>query len=1067
MAEALIAELDQVPTVDSDKIRTIALVNAEANTVRGILSTVLREQMRTNRSLSVDVEPLTNSLIVTGDDETFAMIEEWAQKLDSDAATAIREPVIREILNANPWEIVSVLNQTFMPKGPGRRMQAGKEITFQIIAGNNLVIQAPAEKMDKILAMIDQLDELTAEKLEIRKYELPGIGEKIQQFARQVQDAYNQQLGAQQARERRISISAYPEVDTLVVTALPTQFTDIEAMMEEFKDLFQGETLVTEFLELEYLNAQQVAPQLTRMVANRVQRVQKRGSRSTQDFSIEADPRTNRLIVTAPEKIMPDVKEVLVMLDVEPEEQYEQVRTIELANADGGQVASVINQLFVATANERRRTDQSQLPIRVVYEPITNALLVSAADEDFERIREKAIEIDERSIVQRTDPVLIKIEYADPGQVSQIINQTLGETGLKWGTRRNTQREVNTQVVGQSLLVQAPAEKMQDVKDLIATIDQPESDTTPVVITLANADPRTMQGMIQSMFAGGRGKRTGDIQISAFDDKIVIKAPAKQLETIQEIVATVDADVDDDLEILTFKLDVLNATDIARQVSMALGVMGNRKRGGLQPGAFAEPTTNTLIALVPKDKVAYITALVKGIDIPRDITTPERYELKNARAASIAENVAAMLEAKAAERGGSRGRGEVPISVTPDERTNTLLVYAAQEYHELAAELIAMLDVEKDTGEIIHIIPLETADATELADTLNQIMSGSDGVSFSRRSRWGGRGGSSSAVGEKVNIVADASSNSLILKGLPQDVADVESLIDELEGRGGSIPELKIVTLAHANADDVKDALQTIFPTTRGATDAVTVTVDDYGARLIITASRRKMRLVEGYIEQLDQQPEGSIFGTGNRSMYFLDVYRGDAFDLAWDISAQLPDNGPTVDADWYGEYIKVIATPEERDQIEGLLRQLEARVKEEIKVTMLKPKDIRRIRPYLEAQFPKTTFMEETLIEAPEDTLIIDVWPEGQEPPVKRRKSEKERESASRVDIRPVVLDEETLADLRRMSADEVVAGEAAAGTTAEESARRRRFRHGAQAPPSRSENPPRWPDHHHGDIQ
>ncbi|MBN2446279.1 MAG: hypothetical protein JXO22_06120, partial [Phycisphaerae bacterium] len=328
----------------------------------------------------------------------------------------------------------------------------------------------------------------------------------------------------------------------------------------------------------------------------------------------------------------------------------------------------------------------------------------------------------------------------------------------------------------------------------------------------------------------------------------------------------------------------------------------------------------------------------------------------------------------------------------------------------------------EETGEIVHIITLEQANAQELADTLSQIVSGSSGSGGFNPWRRGGRGGygGSTGSGTQVTIIADAGSNSLVLKGLPRDVADVESLIDELESKGSSIPELQIFRLEYATAYDVEEILQNNFPTTRGSTDTVTVSSDEFGNRLIVTASRRKMRQVEAFIQQLDTAPpEDESFAALPRGqqLYFVDIYRGDAWDIAWDVSMMLPDNGPTVEADVFGEYIKVICRPSEKDQIVELIRQFEARAKEEKTVVIRKLKgNAGQMMSAIQAQYPENTIEEGEVPDFPIDNMIIDVWPEGQEPPVYRRKQQTRDEGRQtrRNDVLPIMLDDEALGAMR-----------------------------------------------------
>ncbi len=801
------------------KLETIPLEYGDANAVYNALNNVLREKIRAGK-LQLGVEGMTNSLIVLAAEDELAEIREWVATFDLAVKDTHIEPQIYLLKNANPWEVLNVLNQTFVQKRRGGRVQPGKEIKFAIVGGRSLVVQAPAEKMDEIGNLIAKLDEIGAHKAQIRTYELTGMGTRLNDLARQLQNAVNTQM---EAREQRISITAYPPADALIVTAREEQFEMVEQMMDQFKPLMEVAKAKTEFFELVYVDAPQIVGTVQNLVQTRI-RTGGRSSRGTQEFSVTADPRTNRLIVFAPESIMPDVRTVIAELD---------------------------------------------------------------------------IEVDEDNVVT------IELQYADPWETRNMINDVFGNRGRRRG---------------------------------------------------------------QSSFE--------EVYVTVNNNVLVVKAPPRKLKQITDLIAQVDAEDKGALQVKTYDLKVLNATQVAAQVQMYLrSAMGNVKRGGMQPGAFGEPTTNTLVVISPPQHLPFIDLLVSELESKEGKTSePRSYVLKYARAEQIVQPVDAMLKAKIAEREGNVRKASIQTVVSADPAGNRLFIFAPEEYQELAAELIRMLDEDVETGEIVHIIPLEQADATQLAqtlrDTVQQFVGGPRG-----------RGGAP----EKVRITADAGSNSLIIAGLPKDVAEVEELIKELEINSEQVPELQIFQLEYATTMEVADALNGVFGAAGGGrrggrggspADRVTITEDDYYNRLIVTANKRLMRQVEAFIAQLDEQPEEGVeFGlSGGRQLYFIDVYRGDAYDIVWEVTDLLPPEergGPIIRSDLFGEYITVKCRPSEFAAIENLIRQFERRARVETVIVQRRVDDIDRLLEYLtlreldvEVDRPSGILRRETIVE-------------------------------------------------------------------------------------------------------
>ena len=857
MAEALVAQLDQEPTTES-QLRTIALENADANTVLGVLNNIFREKIRA-KTLQVSVEPLTNSLIVGGTTEDFEDIKKWSEELDTRAGDVAGLLRIYDLDNANPWEVFNVLNQTFVQTGWGRKQPPSKQIKLSIVAGRSLVVQAPPEKMKEIEDLIGELDAIGSNTAEIRTYELPGVGNRLNDLARQIRDGFNATV---EARERRISVAPYPPADALIITALPDQFEKIENLMNQFKELVTAVEAKTEFFELKYVEAGQIVSLVQDMVQKRTNQSGKRGG---QDFSVQAEPRTNRLIVTAPESVMPDVQVVIAELDVD---------------------------------------------------------------------------------VPDDNVVTIELKYADPMDVRNMINEVFRNRGPR-GTSAQQQ----------------------------------------VFVTVSN-------------------------------NTLIVKAPPKKMEQINELIARIDAEDPAGLQIKTYQLKVLNATQVASQVQMYLRSMGTvTRRGQMQPGAFPEPTTNTLVVIAPEKHLIFIDGLIAKLETGGDLFTSEvrAYELKFARAELVAQNVDAMLKAKVAEREGQVRGGKLQqrTAVFQDVNTNRLFVYAPDEYHALAAELIRVIDEDVDTGEIVHIIRLEKGDAQQRAQTLQQIMQPT------------GRRGSTST--RQVRITADTDSNSILLAGLPRDVAELEGYIKEMELNSDAVPELQIFRLENASAFDVAETLNGIFGTGRrgqrggSPTEAVTITADEYYNRLLVTANKRRMREVEGFIEQLDTgptlDPNNLLADTSGRQLYFVDVYRGDAWEISWDVRDMLPDEergGPIIEADWFGKYIKVKCRPNEFDQVLALIREFEKRAKAEKKVVVRQVRgEMDQILAYLRERTGEENLEINYLDKERPKTIVETLWGDDEEPAavLQRRERDHQREGqvvptgSSGTDVRPFQL--------------------------------------------------------------
>src|SRR5690606_24250730 len=63
-----------------------------------------------------------------------------------------------------------------------------------------------------------------------------------------------------------------------------------------------------------------------------------------------------------------------------------------------------------------------------------------------------------------------------------------------------------------------------------------------------------------------------------------------------------------------------------------------------------------------------------------------------------------------------------PITILPDETSNSLIITAPRDMQGMVTELVERLDVQSPFAQQIQIIPLRAARAEQLADTLTDLV---------------------------------------------------------------------------------------------------------------------------------------------------------------------------------------------------------------------------------------------------------------------------------------------------------------------------------------------------------
>ena len=146
--------------------------------------------------------------------------------------------------------------------------------------------------------------------------------------------------------------------------------------------------------------------------------------------------------------------------------------------------------------------------------------------------------------------------------------------------------------------------------------------------------------------------------------------------------------------------------------------------------------------------------------------------------------------AAAAKSGGASGGPAGPtVRILTDERTNSLLVLSSRQQLADIRELVRKLDIPVTGGGRIHVYYLRHADAEELSETLNALLSGAGGGSGTARSGAVGGGAANvqalrSAVtplAEGVTVTADPATNALVIQASKEAYETLRKVIEKLD----------------------------------------------------------------------------------------------------------------------------------------------------------------------------------------------------------------------------------------------------------------------------------------------
>ena len=207
------------------------------------------------------------------------------------------------------------------------------------------------------------------------------------------------------------------------------------------------------------------------------------------DIRITSDPRTNSLLVTAPDASGSLMRELVRQLD-RPATAVAEIKVFTLANSDAAAMVPLLESLF------QQSTDQGQaavqlagaeaagsglIPLRFSVDPRTNSIIASGGAESLQIVEAVLLRLDESDIRQRRNTV-IKLKNSPVTEVAAAINEFLtSQRDLAQvdpelvSSTELLEREIIVvpEAVSNSLLISATPRYYEEILRLVSRLDEP------------------------------------------------------------------------------------------------------------------------------------------------------------------------------------------------------------------------------------------------------------------------------------------------------------------------------------------------------------------------------------------------------------------------------------------------------------------------------------------------------------------------------------------------------------------------------------------------------------------
>lgn len=893
-------------------MRIVRLRVADAANLAGILNTQYGQRPPAERKakpVNVSADGSTNSLILAAHPDVLPEIQAMISELDKTERLDVegREIRIFPLKVARADELARTIDEMYPPPPPpvdarGRpqpQLQKPREIVVRADAQtNSLIIDAPVQRMPGFEQLVEQLDrqQIIAE-TQVRTYQVKHADlDALANTLRQLASAGTLNPTGQDRRVG-IAVSTEPVSQTVIVSGPAEIFARVDQVMKDLDVKRAGPATTLRFFKLEHAKADNIAGMLREVLTTRIaQDVPEAAggngggagaSASVQSLlNVTADRKTNTLIISAPEAVMPAAEQLIKQLDggtASIGDPVVRVKPLTFADAAG-----VSSSLGTAIAGMTSKTTGEPVAVKLIPAPGSNALILVGLEADLAEVEALIEPLDARPATDAMDAKTFALQHASAVDIGPVVQRLLAD-----------QQETDPRIV---------IERLRRSRGQI--------DSTPRI--RVEADART--------------------------NSLIVSGTQQVVSLAQALIKQLDAaDESSDRTYATYT--PVNADPAALALGVKKVLDATRPSG--RPSTvelLAEPQSGAIVVVGPQEETARAVELLKRRD-GESLVAPQMdfriVRLKNAPADMVSKALVSLLSDRsrwpqkllaAARANLTIGQ---PVAVA-DPANNRIMVSAPTDLMPLADQLIAQIDQPRAEGDgvQVRVFNLAQASAADIAAALKTALD----------ARAAAQPGRTRAV-----VAAEPSSNSVIVTAAADDMKEIESLIkplDEFGGSGGGDQsQVRTVFLKHARAENVAPVVEKLLNSEQipvairydairnnrplpPSGPQVRVAADNRLNAVMIAAPHAMLLVAEQMATQLDVDP-GAVAGAETRSVRVLGVDNADAAQLAANLEAifsapDQADSKPTIRVDEASNSLLVRATDAQFKTIEDVVRQID-----------------------------------------------------------------------------------------------------------------------------------------------
>lgn len=513
----LVATLESQPRIEN--IELFKLNFADSVVIADILDELfegMASQSESFQAPTILPDPRSNALVAAGSRDAMERVAEMLKRLDVEAGPLTAIFKVYALQHASAIKMAERMQELFDSRNEGQDVTHTPIVILSEETSNSLVCSASRDDHVMIQGLLDLLDKPSniARHFEI----FPLKMAKANNISEKLDNLFQSQGTGTSGRADAIAVVADERTNSIIVWASPSEMVNIGNIIYKLDTSTPAVEMMIKVIQLKQALAEDFAELLDEVIAGEgaggdderaviVSFLQKdeNGHETVrkllrQDIRIQADPRTNSLMVMAPVNSMNMLEAMILDFDkIRP--ITSEIRLFPLINSDADTMADQLTDLFEADGggdgNAQNKLifggefDQEELAsvgqeLRFSSDPRTNTLIVAGSEVYLNMVEDLVRYLDSQEAEDRVVEVY-HARYRDgndlanavQGFIEQEIN-ILGEGDDEESRMRRMERQISVEAIGDpeegssSLIIGTSRRSYQRTMDLIQSLDRPE-----------------------------------------------------------------------------------------------------------------------------------------------------------------------------------------------------------------------------------------------------------------------------------------------------------------------------------------------------------------------------------------------------------------------------------------------------------------------------------------------------------------------------------------------------------------------------------------------------------------